>query len=104
MPGPGRPFKPGGCPNPGGRPKGLAEAVRGQVTPLALVKLLMHVAFDTPQQQRAMFGRAATIKERVDAASELADRGWGKSIQAIDVGQNPDRQPIKLVVIRNGHD
>ena len=29
----------------------------------------------------------------------------GKPTQAIDLGQNPDRQPIKLVVVRNGlHD
>ena len=105
MPPRGKPFQKGSCPNPGGRPKGLAEAVRGKVTPLKLVDLLMHVAFDKPTDQRVMFGRAASIKERVDAVAELADRGWGKSIQAVDIGQNPDRQPIKLVVVRNGvHD
>ena len=64
-------FTPGQSGNPGGRPKGLARQVRelvggdGEI----IAEFMLNVLHDT----------TATIKERMDAGTWLADRGWGKA-------------------------
>ena len=67
----GKGFMPGQSGNPGGRAKGLARYVRelvgddGQI----IAEFMLNVLHDT----------TATIKERMDAGTWLADRGWGKA-------------------------
>lgn len=79
--------------NPKGRPKsmvaavaGLADAVRNTAKAPLIVSDLWCIAHGSRDEQRKRFGTTATIKDRLVALSELADRGWGKSSQTIDFG------------------
>jgi hypothetical protein len=65
----GRRFQPGQSGNPGGRPKGIAAAVKDRVKPEDLVDILVEVAQDP----------RAKASERIAAVKELTDRGWGKA-------------------------
>jgi hypothetical protein len=74
----GRPFKPGVSGNPGGRPTALRRAVReatrdGQ----DLVEMMMRVLAGRPVRVKGRLYRA-TIEDRMEAATWLADRGFGK--------------------------
>ena len=82
----GRRFEPGKSGNPGGRPKGLAAAVKAKVQPEDLVAVLVDVAQDA----------RAKPSERIAAVRELADRGWGKApaFAAIEGGD-----PLELSAI-----
>lgn len=76
-------FQPGISGNPGGRPKGLARRVRELVgeNGEAIAEYMHSVMNDE---------RARTA-DRLEAAKWLADRGFGKALQAleIDVNQYP---------------
>lgn len=68
----GKPFEKGLSANPGGRPKGLAKLVR-QVSrdgrdPVLLLMDILHGRI-----------KGTRIRDRLDAAKELLDRGYGKS-------------------------
>jgi hypothetical protein len=67
----GKGFRPGQSGNPGGRPKGLAKAIRELVGEdgMALVELWLQIAMD-PLRRDA---------DRLRASELLADRGWGKA-------------------------
>lgn len=60
-----------------------------------LVKALALVATGTQAAIQRKFGAKAGIKERVAAISELLDRGWGKSVQSIEV-DGKDGKPIRV--------
>ena len=66
-----RPWKPGQSGRPGGRPKGVAKAVREVCggSPLHLAHGLLEIAEDPKVRPR----------DRIAAYSELLDRGWGKA-------------------------
>ena len=66
-----KPFQKGQSGNPSGRPKGIAPAVRKAFkdSPVELVEVLRQIANDV----------AAKDSDRIAAARELLDRGWGKS-------------------------
>lgn len=66
-----RPWKPGQSGNPAGRPKGAAKAARDACggDPTKLAELLYSVALDESQR----------MGDRLKAAAELWDRGWGKA-------------------------
>jgi hypothetical protein len=73
----GRPFEQGRSGNPGGRPKGLAKAVRDRLGAAAQGDLTgadILVGFWTS----VMVNQAEDTALRLKASQYLADRGWGK--------------------------
>jgi Family of unknown function (DUF5681) len=77
----GRGFRPGRSGNPGGRPKGLANATRQLVGEdgMALVELWWSIAQDPMQR----------TSDRLVASRLLADRGWGKAASFEPVDGDP---------------
>ena len=70
-------FRPGNSANPGGRPKGLAHLVRDHTRDGAeLVEFML----------RVLRGKRQPLRYRLEAAAWLADRGFGKALQQLDVG------------------
>ncbi len=76
--GPGRPFEPGQSGNPGGRPRGLASAVRetlktatrdGEDPAFVLARFFAAVVADPTNK----------LEHRMEAGRWLSDRGWGKA-------------------------
>lgn len=97
--------------NPGGRPKGLANLVREKTKDgRELVEIMLQIArgnlkietsYTTVDGQERFQERVPSHKDRIDAISWLADRGFGKSQETLTL-QNPDGtslQPIQIAVI-----
>jgi hypothetical protein len=83
-----RPFKPGQSGNPGGRPKSLANRVRELVGDDGeqLARFMLDILND----------EAVPRKERIDAATWLADRGWGRPTTTI---ATEAAEPVSTTVI-----
>ena len=81
-------FKPGQTGNPGGRPRGLAERVRQETKDGAEL-----IAF----MLRILRGRKQPLRYRLEAAAWLADRGFGKALQQLDIGGVPN-EPLTIRV------
>lgn len=82
----GRPFLPGNSANPGGRPKGLAALVREQTKDGAeLVRFMLGV----------LRGRKTPLRYRLEAAAWLADRGFGKALQQLELS-GPGAEPLTI--------
>lgn len=81
----GKGFLPGKSGNPGGMPKGVGDvkALARQHTPVAM-EALVSIAGDPEKPPAA----------RVQAATVILDRGWGKSIQPVDLN---DKRPLSQV-------
>ncbi len=82
----GRGFRPGRSGNPGGRPKGLTEACARLVgdNGEAIAEFMYEVMND----------EAARTADRLEAAKWLADRAFGRSVQAVDIDVNPSSVDI----------
>ena len=70
-------FLPGVSGNPGGRPKGLARRVRDLVGDDGAVIADYMLAVMRDDRERT--------RDRLEAARFLADRGWGKPVQAVEL-------------------
>ena len=70
-------FLPGQSGNPGGRPKGLARRVRELVgdSGESIVQFMVDVLGDD----------SARTADRLEAAKWLADGGFGKAVQAVEI-------------------
>ena len=80
-----KPWKPGQSGNPGGRPKGLAKRVRELVGGDG--ETIAQFMLDTLQNQDA------EMRDRMEAAKWLADRGWGKAANHAPI---EDADPLGL--------
>src|SRR5688572_11005800 len=69
------PWKPGQSGNPGGRPRGLAARVREIVDVDELVNFALNLLRD----------ERASMRDRCWAVDFLADRGFGKPTQTMDL-------------------
>lgn len=79
-------FKPGNSANPGGRPKGLAELVRRETKDGAeLVRFML----------RVLRGQKQPLRYRLEAAAWLADRGFGKALQQMELS-GPGAEPLTI--------
>jgi hypothetical protein len=91
--GPGRPFVKGQSGNPGGRPKGLVSAIREQTRDgEELVTFML----------RVFRGEAdgARLRDRLEAATWLADRGFGKPTQAMELAGKDGEALLPLTLIQ----
>jgi hypothetical protein len=88
-------FQPGNRANPGGRPKGLTALVRQQTADGAeLVEFMLAVL----RGKKRVNGNAPSLARRMEAATWLADRGFGKVPQALEhTGQ--DGAPMRFTLV-----
>lgn len=93
-------FKPGQSGNPGGRPKGqaLVSSIRAKVGDGGekLVEALYAIAFAKQEDIERIFGAKATLRDRLSAVQELADRGFGKVPQQLDHADS-NGEPLRVV-------
>jgi hypothetical protein len=81
----GRPFPPGVSGNPSGKPRGLIRTIREETRDGAeLVEFMLKVF-------RGQFGRGK-LKDRIAAATWLADRSYGKPPIALAVAPPPEQE------------
>ena len=82
--GPGRPFQKGTSGNPGGRPRGLRDAIRRATSDGdVLVKMMMRVLAG---RHVRLHGRVFyPTLDRLWACGWLADRGWGQPASMTDM-------------------
>ena len=76
----GRPFPKGVSGNPGGRPRGLAAYVRENTDGgEEIVELMVSV-----MRGDVIGGQVPRIRDRMDAATWLADRAFGKAVAQVE--------------------
>lgn len=97
-----QPFKPGQSGNPGGRPKGLASAVKeiAGKDGKRLVEAWAAIAFGSTHEVKRVFGATLkpTVRDRLMALEQLADRGFGKAVQSIAM----DEETVQSVKVLFG--
>ncbi len=76
----GKPFPKGTSGNPGGRPRGLAAYVRENTDGGAeIVDLMLGV-----MRGDVIGGQVPRVRDRMDAATWLADRAFGKAVAQLE--------------------
>jgi hypothetical protein len=89
----GRFVRGAGSPNPSGRPRGLAAAARAAIgdDPTEIVTVLLSIMRDT----------SARNADRLAAAREVLDRGWGRSasFQPIEGGDPLSMSELDAAIV-----
>ena len=80
----GRPFPKGVSGNPGGRPRGLASYVREKTCDgTEIVDLMVSV-----MRGETVDGAKPRLRDRMDAATWLSDRGFGRPVNQVESRSN----------------
>lgn len=94
---------PGQSGNPGGRRPSLKTAVVKACGEDGdkLVAMWALISWGTDEKFWKAYGRSTkrTLRDRMDAARELADRGYGKPVQAVEM-TGADGNPLEIKEIR----
>lgn len=90
---PGQRFGPGNQANPGGRPKALKEVKEFiQAYGIELAQELVNIVFW--KRAGIPYRESPGQKERIQAIKELFDRGYGRSVQAVEIS-GPGGGPVE---------
>ncbi|MCL0055420.1 hypothetical protein M1N56_06075 [Dehalococcoidia bacterium] len=88
----GKPFAPGVSGNPGGRPKSLASYIRETTDGgREMVDLMVAV-----MRGEAVGGKKPRIRDQMDAAGWLMDRGFGRPVAQIDATSRTMNMDLSL--------
>lgn len=79
-------WKPGQSGNPGGRPKGLAAIIRERTDNGGELVNLWITVMRGGVIEKDGIRYKPTLSDMIKASAELADRGFGKATQPIDLG------------------
>lgn len=102
----GTPYRPGQSGNPGGRPAGILAQVRRRAGESGekIIEGFAVLAWGRADEIAAFFGDALrpTVRDRMDALRELADRGFGRAVQTVE--SSSDGVALPLVIIHRPHE
>lgn len=90
-------FLPGQSGNPGGRPKGLAAAARGAVGDDGRDLVAFFSAVMRGDRKALGERRPVALRERVQAATWLADRAYGKAVQVVEIPEDPRQEQVEAI-------